>query len=89
MRQAAQLLDRRFRVVADRLELRDDPIVLDLLLRHPKLDLDRHQPLLGAVMKIALEPTALAIAGLDDPQARCAQLVEQAYVLDQHQRGRR
>ena len=60
-----------------------------LLLRHPQLDLDRHQPLLRAVMKIALEPTALVIGGLHDPQARCAQLVEQAYVLDQHQRGRR
>ena len=63
VRQPAQLLDRRLRVVADRLELRGDPIVLDLLLRQPKLDLDRHQPLLGAVMKIALEPTALVIGG--------------------------
>jgi hypothetical protein len=63
VRQAAQLLDRRFRVVADRLELRDDPLVLDPLPRQPKLDLDRHQPLLGAVVKIALEPTALAFGG--------------------------
>jgi hypothetical protein len=55
-----------------------NPLVLGAFLEHPQPDHDRHQPLLGAVMKIALEPTALVIAGLDDPQARCAQLVEQA-----------
>ena len=34
---------------------------------------EREQPLLGAVMQIALEPAALLVSGGDDPRARGAQ----------------
>ena len=40
----------------------------------------REQPLLGAVVEVALEPAPLGVARLDDPRARHAQIVE----LGQH-----
>ena len=40
----------------------------------------REQPLLGAVVEVALEPAPLGVAGLDDPRARRAQIME----LGQH-----
>ena len=56
---------------------------------------DRHEPLLGAVVQVALEPPALRVPGGDDPLARCLQLLEprvglgeQALVLERHGRGR-
>jgi hypothetical protein len=36
----------------------------------------RHEPLLGAVVQVALEPPPLGVARLDDAGTRCAQLVE-------------
>ena len=52
-RGAAQQLDRDVRVA-------------QLLLQHPQLDGDRDQPLLRAVVQVALEPPALGDAGLED-----------------------
>ena len=56
-RGAAQQLDRRVRVA-------------QLLLQHPQLDGDRDQPLLRAVVQVALEPPALGDARLEDADAR-------------------
>src|SRR5207244_6381056 len=36
---------------------------------------ERDEPLLSAVVQVSLEPTALLIAGADDPRPRSAQLV--------------
>jgi hypothetical protein len=38
-----------------------------VVLRHPQLDLQRHQPLLRTVGQIALEFAPLPVSGLDDP----------------------
>ena len=38
--------------------------------RDPKLDGERDQPLLGAVVQVALEPPASLVGGTDDPCAR-------------------
>ena len=53
------------------------------------------EPLLGAVVEVALEPPALGVAGLDDAGARRAQLLElrahlglQPLVLEREPRGR-
>ena len=48
----------------------------DPVLQQPQLQRDRHEPLLRAVVQVALEPAALRVAGGDDPLARCLQLVE-------------
>jgi hypothetical protein len=37
---------------------------------------EREEPLLGAVVQVALEPPPLLVAGADDPGARLAKLVE-------------
>ncbi len=57
---------------------------------------ERDEPLLGAVVQVALEPAALGGPGLDDPGARGAQLLDpgaqlglQALVLDREARGGR
>jgi hypothetical protein len=36
---------------------------------HPQVDRDRDEPLLRAVVQVALQPTALCVAGLDDARA--------------------
>ena len=38
-----------------------------------ELDLNRRQPLLGAIVEIAFEAKSLAFCGLDDPGARASQ----------------
>ena len=38
--------------------------------REPQLERDGDEPLLGAVVEVALEPAALLVAGLDEPRAR-------------------
>ena len=60
----------------------------------PQPERQRDEPLLGAVVQVALEPAALGVAGLDDPRARALQLVQagaqlglQARVLERD-RGR-
>ena len=57
-------------------------------------DPERHEPLLRAVVQVALEPPALLVAGLRDPRARRldlgeleAQLDPQAAELHRHRRG--
>ena len=43
-----------------------------------EVERERDEPLLGAVVEVALEALALLLAGLDDPRAGAAQLVERA-----------
>ena len=38
--------------------------------RHPQHQRERDEPLLRAVVQVALEPPALLVAGLDEPRAR-------------------
>ena len=45
----------------------------DLVLGDPQRQRERDEPLLGAVVQVALQPPALGQAGLDDPGARAAQ----------------
>ena len=63
--------------------------------RQPQVQRERDEPLLGAVVEVALEPAPLVVAGLDDARARGAQLLEpgaqlglQPLVLER-ERGRR
>ena len=71
-RQLAQLRERqrrarRSRVVTQLLRRR---VVADAALEQPQLQRDRDEPLLRAVVQVALEPPALGVAGRDDPLAR-------------------
>ena len=68
----------------------------ELRLEQPQLERERDQPLLGAVVQVALEALALAVAGLDDPGPRAAQLLQpgaqlhlQARVLERDAGGGR
>ena len=49
---------------------------LELVARQPQVHRQRHQPLLGAVVEVALDPAPLRVAGLDDPRPRGAQLLD-------------
>ena len=67
----------------------------DLHARQPELDRERHEPRLGAVVQVALEPPALGVAGLDETRARGAQLLDpraqlggQPLVLERQRRSR-
>ena len=51
-------------------------IVTELAPRDLQLEGQRHEPLLGAVVEVPLDALPLAIAGLDDPRARRANLAE-------------
>jgi hypothetical protein len=62
-----QLLDRLLRVDADRFELVRKPLVRCPFLRHPEIDLDRHEPLLRTVVQIALELAPLPVTGFGQP----------------------
>ena len=53
-----------------------------------QLELDREQPLLGAVVQVPLQAAALPLGRRDDARARGAQLLHQLGVLEQHQRRR-
>ena len=44
--------------------------------RDLQLEAERDEPLLGAVMEVSLDPPSLAVAGLDDPRPRGADLLE-------------
>ena len=48
---------------------------LEAALDHAQLQRERHEPLLGAVVQVALQPPALGVAGLDDAGARARELV--------------
>ena len=63
------------------------------VLQQPQLERERDEPLLGAVVEVALEPPALGVARRDDPLARGLQLGEprrrlgvQARVLERDRR---
>ena len=77
-RELAQLPDRELRLLA---RLGDQPrrdrgIALELGLGEPERERQRDQPLLGAVVEVALDPPALGVGGVDDPLARVAQDVD-------------
>ena len=79
MRELAQLVERLERLV-DRIaqqrgEVGSTRSTRPARVREPQAVAEREQPLLGAVVEVALEPPALGVAGLDDPRARRAQLV--------------
>ena len=66
-------------------------VAVEQLEAHP----EREQPLLRAVVEVALQPPALLVAGADDPRPRIAQLDElgaelglQARVLQREPCGR-
>ena len=66
-----------------------------MLLEQAELERERDQPLLGAVVEVALEPLALLLSGLDHAPARAPQLLEprlqlglQARVLERDRGGR-
>ena len=44
--------------------------------QEPQREREHHEPLLRAVVEVALEPPALGVAGLDGPRPRRAQLLE-------------
>jgi hypothetical protein len=73
-------------VVGDVVELRRERRLVESRLEQRQLDLDRHQPLLGAVVEVALEPEAFVLSRGDDALARCAKLFDQPGVLEQHER---
>ncbi len=50
-------------------------ITLELRGDHAQLKGDRDEPLLSAVVQVALEPHAFGVADLDEPRPRCGQLL--------------
>ena len=68
-------------------------IAADVRADHPQLQRERDEPLLRAVVQVALEPAALGVAGRDDALARRLHLGEpglglreQTLVLQRHRR---
>ena len=49
---------------------------VELAARQAQVHGERHQPLLGAVVEVALDPAPLGVAGVDDAGARGAQLLD-------------
>ena len=94
-RELAQLLERVGELVARgrRELLRLGGVAPDVGAEHPQLERERDEPLLGAVVQVALEPAALGVAGRDDALARRLHLGEpglrlrqEALVLEGHRR---
>jgi hypothetical protein len=77
----SQLIDSQRRVSADFLEELGKISVRRQLLGDPKLDLDRHELLLGPIMQILLKSASLALHGIDDPRAGGAELRDKIGVL--------
>ena len=75
--QLAQLLERVLELLASRGQVLAGTagIGLEAPLDHAQLQRERHEPLLGAVVEIALQPPALGVAGLHDARARASELV--------------
>ena len=96
-RQVAQLHEGGLRFIGCPIEAASDFRVAGLAEfgpGDPQLEAQRDEPLLGAVMEVALDPPALEIPGLDDPCARGADLLElrfdlgrQPIVLDRQPHG--
>ena len=89
MRELAQLVDRdrdlgerAVERVAGALRRGRAELVLCVTQRQP----DRDEPLLGAVVEVALDPPALLVAGRDDPRPRGLDLGELAAQLDAQSR---
>ena len=95
-RELAQLGHRQRELVARRRhELLRRRVVVDAALQQAQLERDRDEPLLGAVVEVALEPAALGVARRHDPLARRPQLHDaraqlglEALALDRDVRGR-
>ena len=89
-RHGAQLVDRRVDLGAEALEHRPLLGSVDLLPRERQVDPQRHEPLLGAVVQVALDPPPLGMPGLQDAGLGGAQLsLEVAVLHRQQRRGRR
>ena len=70
-RELAQLLQRRRQLLLRRGEqARLVGVGREVHGEEPELDRERDEPLLGAVVQVALEPPALGVAGADDARAR-------------------
>ena len=90
----AQLLERGRDLAPRPLELsRRLGVVRQVPLEHAQLERERDEPLLGAVVEVALEPLALLLAGLDHARARALELLQlrlllglQAAVLERDRR---
>ena len=79
VRELAQLLDRDLELVGRRREQLVDLGVCfraELALRAPELERQRHEPLLRAVMEIALDPAALLVRRGDDARPRLLHRLE-------------
>ena len=88
VRHPAQLLDRQLDLVVEPLQDRPVLTVLELLAREREVDAQRQQPLLCAVVQLALDSFALGLADLEQPRARRAQLALERAVLDRDERRR-
>ena len=89
MRQIPQLLDRLVDLEAEAV---DHLLLLrrsELLADQREVHAQRDEPLLRAVVEIALDAAALGVTRLHDPCPRRPQLALQRAVLDGEQRGRR
>ena len=77
-RELAQLLERLRELVARRRRqpLRRAGSVADAAVDHPELQRHRDEPLLRAVVEVALQPPAFGVAGGDDALARRPELGE-------------
>src|SRR5690242_688029 len=97
-RKLAELLERGLQLAPRGLQQprRRGRLRVDLALREAELERQRDEPLLGAVVEVALEPATLADRHLHEPRARGLQLLDpraelglQALVLELQRRGRR
>src|SRR5262249_27467092 len=87
LREAARLVQRDLHVVREALEerLRRLGIVFDERRRVLELDRERNEPLLEAVVQLALERTAVGIARTDESFPRGSQVLElAAEILERH-----
>ena len=95
----AHLVDRLVHLGAEQLELGRGlrRLVLEAFALQRELDAQRHEPLLGSVVHVALDPPSRLVGHGDDPGARCRQLPDRGgqpahepAVLEDHERvGRR
>ena len=76
-RQLAQLVERPGELGLRLDEQAEDVVgaALERALGEPQLQCERDEPLLGAVVQVALQPAALGVAGLDDARAGGGELV--------------
>ena len=77
-RQRADVLERAVDLVAELAQGRRLVRIgaLGLIRGELELDAQPHEPLLGTVVQVALDPPALAVGGRRDPCPRCCQLAQ-------------